>query len=95
LHELADPPYLSGFLFCVLHCVAPYCVPGGVRVVSGEQDVKSNTFYRTAVVSKCFVIGAAIFSACRLELLLVRPTFGDEFVGLADRSGIKDTFPST
>jgi hypothetical protein len=26
--------YLEGFLFPALPCVAPYCVPGGVRVVS-------------------------------------------------------------
>jgi hypothetical protein len=59
-------------------------------VVSAEQVVKSSTFYETAAVSKCFVIRAAVFSACRLELLLVRLTVGCEFVGLADRSGIKD-----
>ncbi len=28
-------PYLSGLLFSGLLRVAPYCVPGGVRVVSG------------------------------------------------------------
>jgi hypothetical protein len=31
---LANPPYLSGFLFSGMLRVAPYCVPGGVRVVS-------------------------------------------------------------
>jgi hypothetical protein len=35
LHELANPAYLSRFPFSALPCVAPYCVPGGVRVVSG------------------------------------------------------------
>jgi hypothetical protein len=34
LHRLANPAYLSRFLFCDLPCVAPYCVPSGVRVVS-------------------------------------------------------------
>jgi hypothetical protein len=34
LHEFADLPYLSGFLFAGFLCVAPYCVPGGIRVVS-------------------------------------------------------------
>jgi hypothetical protein len=34
LHSLANPPYLSHFLFSGLLRVAPYCVPGGVRVVS-------------------------------------------------------------
>ena len=31
---MCNPPYLKGFLCPVLPCVAPYCVPGGVRVVS-------------------------------------------------------------
>jgi hypothetical protein len=78
-----------------LLCLAQCCIPGGVRVVSAEQVVKSSTFYETAAVSKCFVIRADVFSACRLELLLVRLTVGCEFVGLADSSGIKDAFPST
>src|ERR687889_487521 len=37
-HEFANGPYLRGFLFCVLRCVAPYCVPGGVRVASMAPD---------------------------------------------------------
>jgi hypothetical protein len=31
---IANAAYLSGLLFSGLPCVAPYCVPGGVRVVS-------------------------------------------------------------
>jgi hypothetical protein len=31
---LARPGYLNWFLFSALPCGAPYCVPGGVRVVS-------------------------------------------------------------
>jgi hypothetical protein len=34
LYELANPLYLSWFLFSGLPCVAPYCVSGGVNVVS-------------------------------------------------------------
>src|SRR5918998_6763166 len=34
LHGLANPAYLSWFPFSALPCVAPYCVPGGIRVVS-------------------------------------------------------------
>jgi len=34
LHRLANPAYLSGFPFSALRRVAPYCVLGGVRVVS-------------------------------------------------------------
>src|SRR5829696_1390419 len=36
LHGFANPPYLGRFPFSALHGVAPYCVPGGIRVVSGE-----------------------------------------------------------
>jgi integrase len=32
--ELANPAYLSRILHSALPCVALYCVPGGVRVVS-------------------------------------------------------------
>src|SRR5829696_3085943 len=34
LLKLTYPAYLSGLLFSVLPRVAPFCVPGGVRVVS-------------------------------------------------------------
>jgi hypothetical protein len=34
VHRLANPAYLKGFLFSGLLRVAPYCVPGGIRVVS-------------------------------------------------------------
>jgi hypothetical protein len=77
-----------------LPSVTPYCVPGGARVVLGEQVVKYSAFYESAVVP-CAFDRAAIFSACRLELLLVRSTFGGEFAGLADHSGIRDTSPRT
>jgi hypothetical protein len=34
LHSIANPAYLTGFLFSGLPRVAPYCARGGVRVVS-------------------------------------------------------------
>jgi hypothetical protein len=34
LQGFANPPYLCCFLFSGLLRVAPYCVPGGIRVVS-------------------------------------------------------------
>jgi hypothetical protein len=39
LQELANPAYLEGFPFPALLSVAPYCVPGGIRVVSGIRKV--------------------------------------------------------
>jgi hypothetical protein len=90
----ANPAYLKGFLFSALPSFAPYCVPGGIRVVSADQVDKYSAFYKSAVVPECFD-RAAIFSACRWELLLVCPTFGAEILVFADRSGIKDTLSST
>jgi hypothetical protein len=40
LHRVANAAYLRGFLFPALPCVAPYCVPGGVRVVSGGDGLR-------------------------------------------------------
>jgi hypothetical protein len=34
LHSLANLAYLSGFLRSGLLSIAPYCAPGGIRVVS-------------------------------------------------------------
>jgi hypothetical protein len=34
MHRVANLPFLGGFLFSGLLRVAPYCVRGGVRVVS-------------------------------------------------------------
>jgi hypothetical protein len=40
LQGVATPAYLRGFLFCALLGVAPYCVPGGIRMVSGEVRIQ-------------------------------------------------------
>ena len=37
LRGVANPAYLRAFLFSALPRVAPYCVPGGVKVVSGVR----------------------------------------------------------
>src|SRR5918998_4547684 len=34
MHEVANPAYIEGFPFSDLPRVAPYCAPGGIRVVS-------------------------------------------------------------
>jgi hypothetical protein len=41
LPRVAIPAYLSDFLFSGLHCVAPYCAPGGIRVVSKGQGYRA------------------------------------------------------
>ena len=38
LQAFAKPAYLSHFLFYGMLSVAPYCVPGGVRAVSGADS---------------------------------------------------------
>ena len=35
---------LSRFLFYALLCVAPYCAPGGVRVVSGASLMSGSSY---------------------------------------------------
>src|SRR5215207_1687145 len=40
LHLRANPAYLSRFLSSALPYVAPYCVPGGVRVASGGGGLR-------------------------------------------------------
>src|SRR5215218_4463435 len=40
VHGLANPAYSSQPPFSALLCVAPYCVPGGVRVVSGGGGLR-------------------------------------------------------
>jgi hypothetical protein len=39
LPRVTNLPYLKGFLFSGLLRVAPYCVPGSVRVVSIEVEL--------------------------------------------------------
>ena len=49
MQAFARPAYLSRFLFYALLNVAPYCVPGGVKVVSdvrGLQVAGSFSLYR-------------------------------------------------
>jgi len=45
LQRIAKPAYLSRFLFSGLLRVAPYCVPGGVRVVSGVRALPVAGFF--------------------------------------------------
>ena len=40
LHEVANPAYSKRFPFSGLLSVAPYCVPGGIRVVSGGRRLR-------------------------------------------------------
>ena len=45
----ASPGLLSRFLFSALPCVAPYCVRGGVRVVSSGVKMSPLYPYNTVV----------------------------------------------
>src|SRR5215216_2713527 len=53
LHKLANRAFLKGFVLSGLLCVAPYCVPGGVRVVS-----KLPANLRCTAVNDSFCLGA-------------------------------------
>src|SRR5215211_6487030 len=74
MHEVAIPVYLSRFLFSGLLSVAPYCVPGGIRVVSGRvtatvrQQVQWHalaTFSRATIRRYLFLCVAI---CCRIAL---------------------------
>ena len=39
MQKLANPAYLEGFPFSGLLSIAPYCVRGGIRVVSTEASL--------------------------------------------------------
>jgi hypothetical protein len=43
LHRNTNPAYLSRFRFSALLGVAPYCVPGGIRVVSISSSYSPDT----------------------------------------------------
>lgn len=43
LHSLANPACSEGFPFYALPSVAPYCAPGGVRVVSSNREPRAGT----------------------------------------------------
>ena len=45
--RFANPAYLQGFLFSGLLSVAPYCVPGGIRLVSIQPLHPRNTVRRS------------------------------------------------
>jgi hypothetical protein len=62
LHRLANPAYLSDFLFHGLPCVAPYCAPDGSptytghyrereQVIAQQFDDFIGTFSYSAVVT--------------------------------------------
>ncbi len=40
LHGVANPAFPEGFPFSGLLSIAPYCVPGGVRVVSEVRELR-------------------------------------------------------
>jgi len=59
VQRLAIPAFLSGLLFSGLLRVAPYCAPGGIRVVSkmlffivvcGDLEATQSTFLHLAQI---------------------------------------------
>src|SRR5918994_680586 len=74
LHRLANPAYLSRFPFSALPCVAPYCVPGGVRVVSivrGSHAARSFTLDAKAGMGTCCPQASEELDGSRLYLLVL------------------------
>jgi transposase len=48
---LANAAYLSRFLFSGLQHVAPYCAPGGARVVSNDSNTNTEAYSSTAYLA--------------------------------------------
>jgi hypothetical protein len=53
LHRNANPAYLKGLLFSGLLRVAPYCVLGGIRVVSGRATATVRQQVRWQALATC------------------------------------------
>jgi hypothetical protein len=55
LQGYANLAYLSGFSFPALLSVAPYCVPGGIRVVSGAHVLRGSPTRKKGSAACLFV----------------------------------------
>ncbi len=60
MHGLANPAYLGRFLFLGLPSVAPYCAPGGVRVVSKSSLHLRNIVVHFSNLKRVFQLGEAL-----------------------------------
>src|SRR5918995_5645270 len=76
LHGFANTAYLEGFPFSGLLSVAPYCVPSGIRLVSGRATatVRQQGQWHAlasfgATVRRCLFLGVAV--CCRIGLSIV------------------------
>src|SRR5829696_6690375 len=52
---IANTAYLEGFPFPALLRVAPYCVPGGIRVVSGARVLRNSPTRKKASAACLFL----------------------------------------
>jgi hypothetical protein len=69
LPSVANATYLSDFLCSGLPCVAPYCVPGGVRVVSGFPALPCSVHCRHCTASALALLLAWERGQYKLSLL--------------------------
>ncbi len=69
MQEVAKPVFLSRFAFFGLHGVAPYCVPGGVKVVSEVAGLpREKPFHFTSGKRPCEVVALGHVAAHLLKL---------------------------
>src|SRR5919112_662850 len=73
VQRIANAAYLEGFPFPALLRVAPYCVPGGIRVVSGRATatVRQQVQWQAlatfgATIRRLVFLGVA--AGCRIRL---------------------------
>jgi hypothetical protein len=76
VHGLANAAYLEGFSFPALLRVAPYCVPGGIRLVSerATATVRQQVQWHAlatfgATICRLLFLGVAV--CCRIGLSIV------------------------
>src|ERR671921_2185876 len=72
---IAEPAYLEGFLFSGLLGVAPYCVPGGVSVVSIEPMLLHDSARSEHAPKVCLAPRRARFAAAFPRLPLALDTY--------------------
>src|SRR5918995_2210613 len=77
LHRLANPAYLSRFLFSALLRVALYCARGGIRVVSISPVNSPDTVAHRRPIRQAFSVELPPFGALRASSIIhVRPLGG-------------------
>jgi hypothetical protein len=94
LHGFANPAYIRRFLCSPLPSVAPYCVPGGVRVVSISPSYPGNTVSSTSSSSEYIPSTLCLIRLTRTHLINTRPAGKDVLQRASDLGKGEKTPPA-